>query len=177
VYKVAAFSPLGVVQQYGSEKPHQHEDDDYMGPHAFCFLLASATGDRNGTGVTRAKMPRPGSRGLKTKFSTPLRTLIPQIKTSTTAKGWQADVLCGRCPAFYLLRLASKAASSRAARVLASLPLLAEALRDRAGAVECLQSWGVGTILDILKKTGMRRSVRIGAKGGTRTPTVLPARS
>src|SRR4051812_6708405 len=81
-------------------------------------------------------MPRPGSRGLKTKFSTPLRTLIPQLKTSTTAKGWQADVLCGRCPAFYLLRLASKAASSRAARVLASLPLLAEALRDRAGAVE-----------------------------------------
>jgi hypothetical protein len=105
-----------------------------MGPHAFCFLLSSATGDRNGTGVTRAKMPRPGSRGLKTKFSTPLRTLIPQLKTSTTAKGWQADVLCGRCPAFYLLRRACKSGLSRAAKVLASLPLPAEALRDRAEA-------------------------------------------
>jgi hypothetical protein len=144
VYKIAAFSPFGVVQQYGSQKPHQHDDDDYLGPHAFCFLLASATADRNGTGVTRAKMPRPGSRGLKTKFSTPLRTLIPQLKTSTTAKGWQADVLCGRCPAFYLLRLACESGLSKAVSVLAFRCDCLQRPRDPAEGVErSFASWRV----------------------------------
>ena len=85
------------------------------------------------------------------------------------------------CDVFTLARIAGHSSITITQRYVhpqADAVERAFAAFGKMGTLEEVKSLGVGTILDTVEKAKDNDALQvIGAKGGTRTPTVLPARS